>query len=144
MIYGSKFVHVWSPTAKNESSINCYLHSYQFLALLRDMLYYFGLTALVFRLLPLKLSSWTSSSSGRRPTLLSDNIVKSCETHGPVSRSEYLLEQNESAKYKKFFIETHGCQMNLADSDIVRSVLLTAGYMFFANLPHVIACKFNL
>lgn len=29
---------------------------------------------------------------------------------------------------KKFFIETHGCQMNLADSDIVRSVLLTAGY----------------
>lgn len=29
---------------------------------------------------------------------------------------------------KKFFIETHGCQMNLADSDIVRSVLLNAGY----------------
>ena len=29
---------------------------------------------------------------------------------------------------KKFFIETHGCQMNLADSDVVRSVLLSAGY----------------
>jgi MiaB/RimO family radical SAM methylthiotransferase len=29
---------------------------------------------------------------------------------------------------KKFFIETHGCQMNLADSDIVRSILLTEGY----------------
>ena len=29
---------------------------------------------------------------------------------------------------KKFFIETHGCQMNLADSDIVRSVLLDSGY----------------
>ena len=29
---------------------------------------------------------------------------------------------------KKFFIETHGCQMNLADSDIIRSVLLTANY----------------
>ena len=27
-----------------------------------------------------------------------------------------------------FFIETHGCQMNLADSDVVRSVLLSAGY----------------
>lgn len=29
---------------------------------------------------------------------------------------------------KTFFIETHGCQMNLADSDIVRAVLLSAGY----------------
>jgi tRNA A37 methylthiotransferase MiaB len=29
---------------------------------------------------------------------------------------------------KKFYIETHGCQMNLADSDIVASVLLSAGY----------------
>ena len=29
---------------------------------------------------------------------------------------------------RTFFIETHGCQMNLADSDVVRSVLLTAGY----------------
>ena len=29
---------------------------------------------------------------------------------------------------KKFFIETHGCTSNLADSDVVRAVLLTAGY----------------
>ena len=29
---------------------------------------------------------------------------------------------------RTFFIETHGCQMNLADSDIVRSVLLSVGY----------------
>lgn len=28
----------------------------------------------------------------------------------------------------KFFIENHGCQMNLADSDIVRSILLTADH----------------
>jgi len=33
-----------------------------------------------------------------------------------------------NAEEKSFFIETHGCQMNLADSDIVRSVLGTAGY----------------
>lgn len=29
---------------------------------------------------------------------------------------------------KSFYLETHGCQMNLADSDIVRSVLLQEGY----------------
>lgn len=29
---------------------------------------------------------------------------------------------------RRFFIETHGCQMNLADSDIVRSILLSEGY----------------
>jgi tRNA A37 methylthiotransferase MiaB len=29
---------------------------------------------------------------------------------------------------KKFYIETHGCQMNLSDSEVVRSVLLSAGY----------------
>ena len=30
---------------------------------------------------------------------------------------------------KKFFIETHGCQMNLADSEVIRSVLLTEKYI---------------
>ena len=30
---------------------------------------------------------------------------------------------------KKFFIETHGCQMNLADSEVIRSVLLTEKYV---------------
>jgi tRNA A37 methylthiotransferase MiaB len=29
---------------------------------------------------------------------------------------------------KRFFIETHGCQMNLADSDVVRAVLLSVNY----------------
>lgn len=28
----------------------------------------------------------------------------------------------------KFFIETYGCQMNVADSEVIRSVLLTAGH----------------
>ena len=29
---------------------------------------------------------------------------------------------------KRFYIETHGCTSNLADSDVVRAVLLKAGY----------------
>jgi Uncharacterized protein family UPF0004 len=51
----------------------------------------------------------------------------SCEAPSPVSLEEYTPKESVVAD-KKFFIETHGCQMNLADSDIVRSVLLTAGY----------------
>lgn len=29
---------------------------------------------------------------------------------------------------KKFFIETYGCQMNVADSEVVASILEMAGY----------------
>ena len=29
---------------------------------------------------------------------------------------------------KKFYIETYGCQMNVADSEVVASVLSDAGY----------------
>jgi hypothetical protein len=44
------------------------------------------------------------------------------------SRITATSGSGEEILQKKFFIETHGCQMNLADSDVVRSVLLTAGY----------------
>lgn len=37
------------------------------------------------------------------------------------------VERGTEAK-GKFYVETHGCQMNLADSDIVRSVLLSMSY----------------
>ena len=29
---------------------------------------------------------------------------------------------------KKFFIETYGCQMNVADSEVIGSILKVAGY----------------
>ena len=54
-------------------------------------------------------------------------VTKACETPNPESRLEYLPDANNN-QIKKFYIETHGCQMNLADSDIIRSVLSTAGY----------------
>lgn len=46
------------------------------------------------------------------------------------TRIPSLLEKSDVAaqQRKSFFIETHGCAMNLADSDIVRSVLSSAGY----------------
>ena len=40
--------------------------------------------------------------------------------------NDYVINPNSN---KKFFIETHGCQMNLADSEVIRSVLLTEKYV---------------
>eukprot|EP01041_Mallomonas_annulata_P006945 gene6945-14100_t len=54
--------------------------------------------------------------------------LQSTKFFGSVSTKENVDLTANSESLKKFFIETHGCQMNLADSDIVRSVLLTAGY----------------
>ena len=34
----------------------------------------------------------------------------------------------------KFYIETYGCQMNVADSDVIRSVLLSAGHVSCVKL----------
>ena len=37
--------------------------------------------------------------------------------------------ETKSDKDKKLFIETYGCQMNVADSEVVASVLGQAGYV---------------
>lgn len=41
---------------------------------------------------------------------------------------EYLHIDRESNKNKKYFIETHGCQMNVADTEIVQTILESAGF----------------
>lgn len=38
-------------------------------------------------------------------------------------------EGSDSVAKRTFFLETYGCQMNLSDSDVVRSVLLDKGYV---------------
>ena len=48
----------------------------------------------------------------------------------PICASDsYLPSATKSTgSLKRFYIETHGCTSNLADSDVVRAVLLSAGY----------------
>lgn len=41
---------------------------------------------------------------------------------------EELEEENQTMCRRSFFIETYGCQMNSADSEIVRAILLESGY----------------
>jgi hypothetical protein len=45
-----------------------------------------------------------------------------------LSLPSYLHVQREQNLGKTYFIETHGCQMNVADSEIVETVLDQAGY----------------
>ena len=40
----------------------------------------------------------------------------------------YLCTQNIEIRKKKLYIETYGCQMNVADSEVVASVMQMAGY----------------
>jgi len=40
-----------------------------------------------------------------------------------------LFKHRMNNSGKSYFIETHGCQMNVADSEIVASVLENAGYL---------------
>ena len=41
---------------------------------------------------------------------------------------EEYFKQRQLNQGKSYFIETHGCQMNVADTEIVASVLENAGY----------------
>ena len=38
---------------------------------------------------------------------------------------------------KKLFIETYGCQMNVADSEVIASVMQMAGYSVAETLEHL-------
>ncbi len=46
---------------------------------------------------------------------------------GEVFQSEKTV-QNPTVKTKKFYIESYGCQMNFADSEVVASILSNAGF----------------
>jgi hypothetical protein len=42
--------------------------------------------------------------------------------------------ENREQEGLKFHIETYGCQMNVADSDVVRAVLLQSGHSSVDNI----------
>ena len=44
---------------------------------------------------------------------------------------------------KKLFIETYGCQMNVADSEVVASVMQMAGYEAFDDIKDADAVFLN-
>ncbi len=44
------------------------------------------------------------------------------------SHMEEYFAQRQANQKKSYLIETHGCQMNVADTEIVASVLENAGY----------------
>ncbi len=53
------------------------------------------------------------------------------------------MQDNKNANNKKLYIETYGCQMNVADSEVVASVMKMAGYDLTENLEESDAVFLN-
>ena len=95
--------------------------------------------------------SFTSQMCKKNPRN-SNGVIKSISILTLISRNNYLcilkhlkdlfMEKKAGADLKsatvddtkKLFIETYGCQMNVADSEVVASVMKMAGYEVTENL----------
>lgn len=55
------------------------------------------------------------------------SVINGAEQLATIDLDGQKIQQ--SGISRTFFIETHGCQMNLADSDIARAVLLSCGFV---------------
>ena len=51
--------------------------------------------------------------------------------------------QSDINTQKRLFIETYGCQMNVADSEVVASIMETAGYGRAADVDSADAILLN-
>ena len=49
----------------------------------------------------------------------------------------YLHVDRESNRGKKYYIETHGCQMNVADTEIVQAIMESSGFQHSESLNDV-------
>ena len=54
-----------------------------------------------------------------------------------------LKSATEASENKKLFIETYGCQMNVADSEVVASIMQMAGYSLADSLAEADAVFMN-
>lgn len=70
-----------------------------------------------------------SADEVRRPAVYSPPLPAGSASEGKLRSSTVTVDGKKGSKSKKFFIETHGCQMNLADSEVIRFVLLTEQYV---------------
>lgn len=58
-----------------------------------------------------------------------EGILQLDKTHDESRQGEALLANTDPSQYSKFaYIESYGCQMNFADSEVVASILAESGY----------------
>ena len=53
------------------------------------------------------------------------------------------MNEKMKGETKKLYVETYGCQMNVADTEVVASVMQTDGYELTANLEEADAVFVN-
>jgi Uncharacterized protein family UPF0004 len=75
-----------------------------------------------------KYSSPSMSSVGTKIVKTEKFVVPSTRTTSIVPLSSSSSLQKQQQRSMKFYLKTYGCQMNVNDSDIVRSILIESGY----------------
>ncbi|MBO7466473.1 MAG: tRNA (N6-isopentenyl adenosine(37)-C2)-methylthiotransferase MiaB [Bacteroidaceae bacterium] len=70
-------------------------------------------------------------------------LSKSRENVGRFKKNVYLCRRFRTRKMKKLFIETYGCQMNVADSEVVASIMQMADYEVCERLEDADAVFLN-
>jgi hypothetical protein len=82
----------------------------------------------------------TNEAQDRRQRIREDNLslqsflqMNKAVSNPAASELESLAKRREGVSLK-FHIETYGCQMNTADSDIVRSVMVNAGHEYVSSI----------
>jgi tRNA-2-methylthio-N6-dimethylallyladenosine synthase len=58
-------------------------------------------------------------------------------------QKRFLVMETKDNELKKLFIETYGCQMNVADSEVVAAIMETAGYEMVDKLEEADAIFLN-
>ena len=60
-----------------------------------------------------------------------------------MTNNEKEADLKSATESKKLFIETYGCQMNVADSEVIASVMQMAGYQLCESLEEADAVFMN-
>lgn len=60
-----------------------------------------------------------------------------------MSKNNSLPQENNNIDSKKLFLETYGCQMNVADSEVVAAIMKTAGYELTDQIEEADAVLLN-
>jgi tRNA-N(6)-(isopentenyl)adenosine-37 thiotransferase enzyme MiaB len=70
-------------------------------------------------------------------------FLSTCTIFALVFEIDFMMQDIKDSVERKLYIETYGCQMNVADSEVVASVMSTDGYVLTENIDEADAIFVN-